>query len=315
MQALTSIEGVNIALSGFQSVYNVVTHQDDISWNEIGYFHEVRQLRHDMLNNVREEMYDIYEKNERMLETNLLVATLMMGIGFGFAFEGTFPSDVKSQWLARYCYTASAAFGLVFPFLSMIGFLECRKRLHQFMSCFNHAFSSARRAENDKFVGTLSDARRICDYAHETTAGLPGTPQSANATVRMSRALCCRRRVTSYAKGDRAVVEATPPAVQAPVRALLNPVAEFDNWTAKHVDKLQRTTEVLLRIGVAADLATSALLLGAYFQSTFPDTPHLWMVYSGIVGLGVLVWSFTLCPMSGFDTQADPTFKQPFLPP
>eukprot|EP00418_Pyrodinium_bahamense_P036382 CAMPEP_0179206786 /NCGR_PEP_ID=MMETSP0796-20121207/103110_1 /TAXON_ID=73915 /ORGANISM="Pyrodinium bahamense, Strain pbaha01" /LENGTH=297 /DNA_ID=CAMNT_0020911709 /DNA_START=1 /DNA_END=895 /DNA_ORIENTATION=+ len=293
--AMQYSEIINTAFSAFQSVYGVVSHQDDLTWSEIDFTGQVRQIRQDILNNTREEMYDTYEKKERTLETNLVVATLMLGIGFGFAVEGTFPDDVKSQWVARYFYTASAAFGLVFPFLSVVAIRECRRRLNHFMMCFNKAFSVQRNEESDSARARIMDVGHISDYAHHRTHGLPGSRGSAELRTQLQTQALPVPPATAESPGG-------PPPQHAVV---------FARWAADHVEPLAWKAEVLLRIGVGSDLLTCALLLGMYLQSHFPDTPHLWMVYSGIVACGLLSWIFAHSQV--FGTPPDPEFNEPFL--
>merc|ERR1719210_1559719 len=102
--------GASLVAQGVAMGYDRKVHGNDLAWNELNFFMQIRQLQGDIVNRVRDQIYDIYEKKQRSLETNLLVATLMLTIGFGFTVEGTFPKDVKSQWVSRYLYVAAAAF-------------------------------------------------------------------------------------------------------------------------------------------------------------------------------------------------------------
>ena len=54
-------------------------------------------MRMDILNTIREEMRDQVAVIMSSLDNLLVVATLMLSIGFGFVVEGTFPPEVSEE--------------------------------------------------------------------------------------------------------------------------------------------------------------------------------------------------------------------------
>jgi hypothetical protein len=279
----------------FQSIYAISTHQDDLTWNEIDFFNEVRQLRQDMLNNVREEMYDIFERKERVVESNLLVATLMLAIGFGFAVEGTFPDSTKpggpDQRWPRFFYVVCIALGLCLPFFAMVGFLECRRRMNILMYSFNKQIAKAREDLTWHAQDLMqSETKDIVNHVHDIHSGIPGKepyPMAHLGKRLKNRLRCCKRSPTkslksrtssSSHKGEGSYV-----------------LTIWSAWQDKHVIPVQDNSYALLQVGVGMDLLGAALLLGMYFQTHFKDQPAIWETYSCILGLAVLLLLLLHC--------------------
>lgn len=434
-----------------QSMYQ---HHTDLQWSEVDYFLQVRQLFVDILNNIREDVQDVHEKDERQLDTNLLVATLMLGFGFGFSVEGTFPSDVRSSfWQVhlRVIYAGVAACSLVLPFLATVGLLECRRRLDVFMRMFNEKFNMKLTKANKLQTYALRSAGVMEDFSRGSTQGLPTT--LVGSLLRRSPIRCCSRRrvpirrmraqqfgqpflrpVSSSAvldmfnqavqqvcdpiahlgtpllslsrgwaqrerdgfrrsatmreikmsdpelrkqvTGNRVITghwSITPPtptdlealladerytnAVEQIVQHIwkeqlrnmrraaatvpdvsvsvafwtgstvdvtytididrfndsFNVKISYLQWRYVHVDWLGKYSSRLLIAGIVINVVSAALLLGLYFQSKYPDTPAAWIVYSGVVSLGILLFAvfygtlllrmptFQGCGMGGFD--------------
>ncbi|CAE7232651.1 unnamed protein product [Symbiodinium natans] len=83
-------------------------------------------MRIDILNTVREEMRDQVTVIISSLDNLMVVATLMLSIGFGFVVEGTFPpaeSDYdydETQKVFLVAYAILAALALVFPLFCLM---------------------------------------------------------------------------------------------------------------------------------------------------------------------------------------------------
>lgn len=284
-----AFEYANTALALFQTGYDMFTHSNELGWNEIDYFVQVRQIRGDMLNNIREEIADIYERAERKLETNLVVATLMLGIGFGFTVEGTFPDDVKSQWIVRYIYVFAAALSLICPFLAMLGFLTCRTRMSVWMSWFNDFVFALVNEEHHIAQGYLPCAPDMISYTRATTSALP-VPWCPRWQFVRAMA-CCKRRPLP--------VKMSAEANHLQTVATLKMKKEFDKFYMHQVQRLHSCARLFLWAGSFATVVCAALLIGMYFQSQYPDTPRLWMAYSFTVAggglLGGLSWGYVAC--------------------
>ncbi|CAE8687028.1 unnamed protein product [Polarella glacialis] len=93
----------------------------DETWSKRGYDIGLQSMRIDILNTVREEMRDQVTVIISSLDNLMVVATLMLSIGFGFVVEGTFPpsekdyeyDDVQKPFLV--VYAILCALSLVFP--------------------------------------------------------------------------------------------------------------------------------------------------------------------------------------------------------
>jgi len=149
---------------------------------------QVRQVHIETLNNMREDVLDMYEMDGRRLDTRMIVATLLLAIGFGFVVEGTFPAPdpgggsskqalYQAQHAARIWYSVIAAFALLCPFWSLLLLMECRRRLDFFMDAFNDKFYSMLRRRFMSFADETRSAHVIHSSNLVTyTKGLPADP-------------------------------------------------------------------------------------------------------------------------------------------
>ncbi|CAJ1461132.1 unnamed protein product [Effrenium voratum] len=71
------------------------SYNRDELWSKRGYDIGLQSMRIDILNTVREEMRDQVTVIISSLDNLMVVATLMLSIGFGFVVEGTFPPAEK----------------------------------------------------------------------------------------------------------------------------------------------------------------------------------------------------------------------------
>jgi len=139
------IELLGFLSSVFQVGQSEHQHANDLRWSEIDWHIQRRQMRLDSLNNAREDIEDRFNKDQQNLDSNLLVATLMLGIGFGFVIEA--PSAELSKepdgpielWLHR-IYVVVSGLSIIFPFLSVLSFWECRHILIEFMKIFHEQY-------------------------------------------------------------------------------------------------------------------------------------------------------------------------------
>eukprot|EP00927_Polykrikos_kofoidii_P062254 TRINITY_DN57065_c0_g1_i1.p1 TRINITY_DN57065_c0_g1~~TRINITY_DN57065_c0_g1_i1.p1 ORF type:complete len:391 (-),score=40.67 TRINITY_DN57065_c0_g1_i1:60-1202(-) len=190
-------------LAFFQSGFY---HRNSLEWAEIDYYLQVRQVQIDTLNNVREDLRDLYQMQKEKIDNALIVATLMLTIGFGFGVEGTFPPPGKVGPLEgslRVMYAIVAGFALITPFGSMLCLVECRRRVDYFMDRFTHEFYDKLRKHTEKFIIDSSSMRNITNTVNKHTHDLPKVfPRSFWKTVlsypRVPRAWrCCDRRAMS----------------------------------------------------------------------------------------------------------------------
>jgi len=283
-----SFEFVLNALGLAQSSF---THDNDLRWSEISYFLQQRQVRVDILNNAREDLQDLFQKDQRMLDTQLVVVTLMMGIGFGFVVEGTFPEgdrprgDVPKsdtyQQIVRQAYAILAAFALVFPFWSLLCLLECRRRTIHFMRAFNQHFHEVMKAENTRFLNSTE--------ADEMARNV----EVQDLPRRFPRVLCgfrlgplfriCARRATSHASPREPISEADNMIKLS--QALHQ---EYLDWWTCWCKSLHTKAIILLLLGIVSNVLTAPALLAAYFSSRYAHTPWVSRSYVIVVLLGLM---------------------------
>lgn len=286
-----AVAGAALAAQGVAGIYDRKYHGNDLAWNELNHFMQIRQLQGQLVDTVRGQMYDFYEKKQRSFETSLLVSTLMLTIGFGFATNGTFPTDDKSQCVVRYFYALFAALGLVLPFLSMAAFLECRRRLSLWLGYFNEYIFREVDYEHKTTMAYLPNQKKMRQRAREMTEGLPQKEMAPFAHRLMKdifnnmkgRKVAPRTNQQQHASEER-VLEVRAGAARGSKESL-------EAYTEKYITRIQVAARHFLGLGVASNVLCAALLLGMYFRSAYPDTPHVWMMYSGIVGAGLVLWS------------------------
>eukprot|EP00929_Paragymnodinium_shiwhaense_P002117 TRINITY_DN102309_c0_g1_i1.p1 TRINITY_DN102309_c0_g1~~TRINITY_DN102309_c0_g1_i1.p1 ORF type:complete len:390 (-),score=59.22 TRINITY_DN102309_c0_g1_i1:114-1283(-) len=172
-----AFEALNLAQSTFY-------HRNELRWAEIDYYLQVRQVHIDTLNNLREDLRDLYQMHKGKLDNSMIVATLMLSIGFGFVVEGTFPPEgpVKGPWEAtlRVVYACVAGLALVCPFWSMLCLMECRRRLDYFMDRFTHEFYEKLKDRCERFIDDSSSAAKITGSVVKHTFDLPRAVPSAS---------------------------------------------------------------------------------------------------------------------------------------
>uniref|UniRef100_A0A7S4W1E0 Uncharacterized protein n=1 Tax=Alexandrium monilatum TaxID=311494 RepID=A0A7S4W1E0_9DINO len=282
-------------------------HKHNLQWAEIDYFLQVRQVHIDTLNNMREDLRDMYELDGRKIDTNMIVATLLLAIGFGFVVEGTFPASdpgksdaghqtYEDQHNMRVVYAVVAAFALLCPFWSMLALIECRRRLDFFMHQFNDKFY---RMLKHRFQLFLAETRST-DILHGSnlvryTEGLPQEPHPALARV-YSSALGCRWRCRG--KHRRAGAAGSESATDYPEQECHEPGdfevilalhSHYATWWYNWCSRCLCVSRVCTWFAMIFNVLCCALLLGMYFQYSYPDTPEMWTGYSFLVLLGLLL--------------------------
>jgi len=268
---------VNLGLSVLSMGQDTFHHRNELLWNEIDYFLQLRQVSVDILNNVREDLQDLYDKDERMLDTNLVVVSLMMGIGFGFVVEGTFPEDDHSQADVRTLYSIVTGLGLVCPFLALLCLLECRRRINMFMKMFNrHFYEKIRKFNEELLMKHITSAEMMTGRAEAGTFGLPRWN-----FVRLPR--------RDGAVNEEAEASRMEEAVQVNLKEELGVHEDYLNWWSTWAESLAICSRLILFIGLFFNIFNAALLLGLYFQSNYPDTPSVWILYSSIVCFGLAI--------------------------
>jgi len=123
------------------------------------------------------------------------------------------------------------------------------------------------------------------DRAHGTTEGLPQRqPEPVKgfmSHIRLGRDEGVRN--DPNVRGDRDILKLRVDAATACKE-------DLDEFRRVYTRRINKLGQRLLYTGMFANVSCAALLLGMYFQTSYPDTPYLWMVYSAIVGCGVPIW-------------------------
>ncbi|CAE8626349.1 unnamed protein product, partial [Polarella glacialis] len=288
-----------------------IYHSNDLAWNEIDYYLQVRQVHIDTLNNMREDLRDLYEMDSRKIDNSLIVTTLMLSIGFGFVVEGTFPPPGKvsqTEEVLRVTYAVVAGLALICPFWSMLSLVESKRRLDFFMDKFTHGFYVLLRKRIDGFVEESRHSVSIrSSHLVRHTQDLPQhwpqrLPQmcpkraSNRASERRARPKLWEPGAAWQGEGeDEDEVETTssglvgqngntrPEDIQF-VLMLHNSYTEWwDHWCSW----IYSAAGVFLWLGIVFNVLCCALLLGMYFRDSYPDTPSMWKAYVLVVGSGI----------------------------
>jgi len=269
---------VEALLSALSLGQNAFTHANDLRWREIDLFVEQRQLRVDVLHNCREDVQDLFERDERSLDTSLVVVTLLLVVAFGFMVEGTFPKDTGPSNM-RVVYAVVAGLSLVCPLWAMLGFFECRRRTLFFMRAFNKHFRTVVSNENNRFSQLAAKSHDMSQVVNESVDCLP-TPTPRKLSEVVARLTCRRRARPSIAR------QRTNSA-WARMEYCLMVRQEYAVWWKRWCDRWYTASTVFLYLGIFFNVLLSALLLGLYFVHHFPDTPWVPWIYAIIVLLGL----------------------------
>jgi len=132
---LTVPVGLGEAITIAQSL---CAYNRDEFWSKRDYNLNIQSMRIDILNTVREEMRDQVSLTVASLDNMMVVATLMLSIGFGFVVEGTYPPADEQVGEEHYTfigyfllhvYTVLCVLSLIFPFLCMLILLLIRQEV------------------------------------------------------------------------------------------------------------------------------------------------------------------------------------------
>mmetsp|Transcript_104100 Transcript_104100/g.303938 ORF Transcript_104100/g.303938 Transcript_104100/m.303938 type:complete len:361 (-) Transcript_104100:104-1186(-) len=301
--AEVSLAGLGALLGLFGLGQSSAYHKHNLLWAEIDYFLQVRQVHIETLNNMREDLRDMYEMDGRKLDTNMIIATLLLGIGFGFVVEGTFPGEkdkqhseiYQAQQRMRVLYAIVAALALLCPFWSMLALMECRRRLDFFMNEFNDKFYRMLKHRFHMFIAET----RSADILHNAnlvryTAGLPEEPMPSLGRVYTSPFRCPPRRQRSGSRRKappRREGEDTEEGFHTPgdFGVILALHSHYASWRFHWCLTCQRVASVCTWFAMLFNVLCCSILLGMSFQYSYPDTPEMWMWYSYLVLLGLLL--------------------------
>mmetsp|Transcript_108505 Transcript_108505/g.317455 ORF Transcript_108505/g.317455 Transcript_108505/m.317455 type:complete len:377 (-) Transcript_108505:4-1134(-) len=283
-------------------------HRHELQWAEIDYFLQVRQVHIDTLNNMREDLLDLYEMDGRKLDTRMIVATLLLAIGFGFVVEGTFPPTepsgadetrtayeiYKAQHNPRIAYSIIAALALLSPFWSLLALMECRRRLDFFMDAFNDKFYQMLK---NRFQSFLSETRSAQDIHASNlvrfTKGLPEDPWPTLASVYDApcdarpglNGICswlgCAKRKPQIKHKESKLHE------PGDFDIILRLHSHYAIWWYEWCWRFLRIASICTWLAIIFNVLCCSILLGMYFQYHYSDTPGMWRWYSSLLLIGL----------------------------
>lgn len=273
---MLTIGSLDLAARVLSLTRNTYDHRNNLRWSEMDYFLQVRQVRVDIMNNVREDVQDIYEKDLRILDTGLVVAVLILDVGFGFVVEGTFPERDPSQKMTRRVYAVVAALALIFPFFSLIGLLEARRRLRLFMKLLSLQLSQMSNHENTALLSRhITRVGTMVEYSRKETGGLPHWN-----CLRM----CSRRARATTAHLLDPLLPGESEHVESEHLARLRESFDFHNnyldFYSAWVENVVHKSGTMLVAGAMVNLLCATMMLGMRFQTSYPDTPAAWKCFT-----------------------------------
>jgi hypothetical protein len=279
-------------------------------YSKLGYELDIQGLKLDVLGTVREEIRDQVFVIISSLDNLMVVATLMLSLGFGFVVEGTFPphqSEALRNWKIEsigfsmdplVIYAILCALSLVCPFWCLV--LCIRMRYEVDLIIREHMHELKRQ---------LWNVLRKEDQLPQSTVKGYQPPETQISTRRILGTVCPRRLKQTFSgcpqrqQHKLEKVEDIMDDVTNMVAQQVGPsnIGNDNKWIQQEVivkwagkDLLHRAkkyhfylkwSHVLLWIGMLSCIFTCALLLGMYMQVNFPHTPLVWKTYSGLVGI------------------------------
>uniref|UniRef100_A0A7S4R0T8 Uncharacterized protein n=1 Tax=Alexandrium monilatum TaxID=311494 RepID=A0A7S4R0T8_9DINO len=299
----------------------------------LSYELEFQGLRLDVFSTIREEIRDQVFVIMGSLDNLMVVATLMLSLGFGFVVEGTFPPKTAEElgnWEISsigfsvdplVVYAFLCAMSLVCPFWCLI--FTIRMRYEVDLIIREHMKELKRQLCNviqKKEMQAPDESQQ--PVVREVSAPLNhvmGT-RSAVCPKRLRRVLtaCPQRRQEDIEEAVNAVANTVakhvgPFSIAKEFSALRSfDQAQIVKWAEKDL-MLRMTTyqfymkaaHLLLWVGMLCAIFTCSILLGLYMMEQFPNTPLVWITYSHIVGLNgglaivfaLWIWRSSLNPV------------------
>lgn len=273
-------------------------YQRDETWSRRDYDLGLQSMRIDILNTVREEMRDQVTVIISSLDNLMVVATLMLSIGFGFAVEGTFPpaesdydyDDFQKCLLVLYAFLS--ALSLVFPLACLMLTIAARFEVELCQQDVmgdlqKHLLKALQKDQtedppqlmrNQTNLSQASGARprngqqdplEAAENAEDRTPSSPRQNRVRNLGDQIKGAL--GTLVTQDRVGHIAERE-----VQLIAEGLLERVNYYHT--------LYPIAQLFLWLGMLSSVLVCSVLLGLYFAANFPETQWMWRMYSGILG-------------------------------
>lgn len=281
---------------------------------KLGYELDFQGLRLDVLSTIREEIRDQVFVIISSLDNLMVVATLMLSLGFGFVVEGTFPphrSEQLQKWTIEsigfsvsplVVYAFLCAMSLVCPFWCLV--FSIRMRYEVDLIIREHMKELKRQLWN---VLKKDDQGSSCSTTGNRAAGSTSLEGDRRISTRSTLSVVCPRRLKNAYKGcPQRQRDDLEQAMDGAANTVAGHVGPFSldpeskwidqelilKWAGKDLLQRARTfhfylkaSHVLLWVGMLSAIFTCALLLGMYMQVNFPHTPLVWFSYSSIVGI------------------------------
>eukprot|EP00929_Paragymnodinium_shiwhaense_P054281 TRINITY_DN27196_c0_g2_i1.p1 TRINITY_DN27196_c0_g2~~TRINITY_DN27196_c0_g2_i1.p1 ORF type:complete len:633 (+),score=59.15 TRINITY_DN27196_c0_g2_i1:235-1899(+) len=254
------------------------------------------------------------------LDNLMVVATLMLSIGFGFVVEGTFPPE-KAEELGHWkcetlgidispltVYSFLCALSLCFPFWCLIFTIRMRYEVELII----HGHMSELR----KQLGNVLKKRKMIDPDSEVSQEIPGVdpekeisrPLAPVSKVSFKATVAAKLLPAWFLDAMRRKFRKCPSRIQSVRKPLENAEDKFAQnmgafsipdepssieqtqiiqWAQK--DLLYRMkyyhfylvlAHLFLWLGMLCAIFTCAILLGVYMMENFPNTPRMWKVYA-----------------------------------
>jgi len=295
------------------------------TWSRRSYNTGVCSMRVDMINAWREEMRDQASVTIASLDNLMVVSTLMLSCGYGFAVEGTFPpkeeeydyGDLQQRLLVLYSLMASLS--LAFPFVCLLMAMLARSEFDVYQyTQMEELQHELRGALQDAVNKTREQAASRGRSPHAGGRMLPaGVVQNGSRARALAEPLLGARG-RPVAPGEHGKPTARSKllgALQGGWRWLFpqqRPTHLPDGiyrrltrtklvGTMKHFDLLYDLAQACLRLGMLCSIVCCTVLLGIVFYAHFPETPWMWRIYSGLLCCSFL-GVFAFCSMSS-ETQ------------
>eukprot|EP00929_Paragymnodinium_shiwhaense_P006983 TRINITY_DN110938_c0_g1_i1.p1 TRINITY_DN110938_c0_g1~~TRINITY_DN110938_c0_g1_i1.p1 ORF type:complete len:582 (-),score=67.03 TRINITY_DN110938_c0_g1_i1:148-1893(-) len=288
--------------------------------SKLAYELDFQGLRLDVLGTIREEIRDQVFVIMSGLDNLMVVATLMLSIGFGFVVEGTFPPQ-KAEELGNWkcetlgidvdplcVYSFLCALSLCFPFWCLIFTIRMRYEveliIHGHMSELRRQLANVLKKRKMIDPDTeVHDQAGGADPQREISKPLAPVGRVSFKTAVVAKILPSwvvdnmRRKFRRCPGRVRAVREPVESAADKfaqnlgpfsiPDEPSSIEQAQIIQWAQK--DLLYRMkyyhfylvlAHLFLWLGMLSAIFTCAILLGVYMKENFPNTPMMWQAYT-----------------------------------
>lgn len=252
----------------------------DQEWSRLNFEMDSQGMRMDLVGTIREEIRDQIQVAVSTLDNMMVVATLLLSIGFAFASEMTSPPPCSPctsiEKYLHFTYTLFCALSLVLPFWCLMFTLRIRYEV-------DHVMKRNVRELQGVLVKILNE---------KTIASAQNRRAAAPRTFSRGRAGRHGRRTWLNDFGRKAMEVHTADDL----RLQEEEVAEVARWVEedlmsniKSYNFYYPLAQTFLWLGMLSVVVTCSVLHSLHLADTYQEEPWLWQTYAFIVTFSAVI--------------------------